>query len=326
MNKHRAKEILSAIVAKRIIVVGDVMLDEYIWGNVNRVSPEAPVIVVDAERYSQVPGGAANVVNNLCALGATGAIVGMVGDDPAAGKLRSVLEGEGADVTGLVTASDRPTTRKTRIIAHSQQVVRVDHERRGSLSDNTKAELICQIERLAESSHAIVLSDYLKGVVSQEIIEACVQIAARCKTPLTGNLKPKTISSKSALTVLTLNLLEASQATGGDPLDTDEQILAAGRQLLELTGSKHVLITRGAHGLSLFSADHPTRPQHVPARPVEVYDVAGAGDTVISALTLALAAGAEPIEAVTLANHAASEAVKKVGVATVSPDEIAQSF
>jgi D-beta-D-heptose 7-phosphate kinase/D-beta-D-heptose 1-phosphate adenosyltransferase len=326
MNKQRAEEILCALTGKRIIVVGDVMLDEYVWGQVNRISPEAPVMVVDAERYSQVPGGAANVLNNLCALGATGAIVGTIGDDPAATQLRAVLESQGADVTGMVVTPDRPTTRKTRIIAHSQQVVRVDHESRGHLSAETTAELIRQIERVAESSDAIVLSDYQKGVVSQEVIEACVRIAKGLKTPLTGNLKPRAISGKSSLTVLTLNLVEASQATGGESLDTEDKLADAGRRLLDLTGSEHVLITRGSQGLSLFSAMHPTRPEHVPARQVEVYDSAGAGDTVISAMTLALTAGAKPIEAVTLANHAASEVVKKVGVATVTADEVAQSF
>lgn len=326
MNKKRATEILANFAGKRVVVVGDVMLDEYVWGQVNRISPEAPVMVVDAERYSHVPGGAANVVNNLCAMGATGLMVGIVGDDAAGKSLAEDLSGEGADTTGLVVDAGRPTTRKTRIIAHSQQVVRVDHEKRGNVSADTIAGLIKSIEKLAETAHAIVLSDYIKGVVSPEIIDACVRISREKNLPLTGNLKPKTISAGSSLTVLTLNLLEASQATGGDPLDTDEKIHAAGRDLVARTGSEHVLITRGSHGLTLVSGVSPGKPQYVPARPVEVYDVAGAGDTVISALTLALAAGATPLEAVTLANHTAAEAVKKVGVATVSPAEILASW
>lgn len=322
MDKLRATEIFAAARGKRIVVVGDIMLDEYIWGQVNRISPEAPVMVVDAERYSQVPGGAANVLNNLCCLGATGAIVGTIGDDNAARQLRALLGGEGADVTGLVAAGDRPTTRKTRIIAHSQQVVRVDHESRRPLPEETVRDLVEQIERLTQQAHAIILSDYLKGVVSRQVIAACVDLAARRRIPLTGNLKPRTIGPASALTVLTLNLLEASQATGGETLDTEAKISEAGRRLLEKSGSEHVLITRGAQGLNLFSASAPGQRQHVPARPVEVYDVAGAGDTVISTMTLALAAGAGPLEAVTLANCAAAQAVKKVGVATVTPDEV----
>ncbi|HEY3333327.1 MAG TPA: PfkB family carbohydrate kinase [Capsulimonadaceae bacterium] len=326
MNKTRASEILSQFPGRRVIVVGDVMLDEYIWGQVNRISPEAPVMVVDAERYSSVPGGAANVVNNLCALGATGAMVGVIGDDAAGRTLAEALQGEGADTVGLVTATDRPTTRKTRIIAHSQQVVRVDHEKRGSVSAQTAAEIGTVLDQLAETADAIILSDYIKGVVSPEVIEACVRISKQKNIPLTGNLKPKTIGPGSALTVLTLNLLEARQATGDEPLDSDEKVFEAGRALLAETGSAHILITRGSNGLTLVSAASPDAPQHVPARPVEVYDVAGAGDTVISALTLALAVGATALEAVTLANHTAAEAVKKVGVATVSPDEILASW
>jgi D-beta-D-heptose 7-phosphate kinase/D-beta-D-heptose 1-phosphate adenosyltransferase len=300
------------------------MLDEYVWGQVNRISPEAPVMVVDADRYTSVPGGAANVVNNLCALGATGAMVGIVGDDAAGQTLAEALAGEGADTSGLVTVAGRPTTRKTRIIAHSQQVVRVDHEKRGNLSDGALADLLASLERLCETADAIILSDYIKGVVAPEVIAKTVALSRRRSIPLTGNLKPRTISSESALTVLTLNLLEASQATTGDALDSDERLDAAGSELLAKTGSAHILITRGAHGLNLYSAD--AAPQHVPARPVEVYDVAGAGDTVISAMTLALAAGATPLEAVTLANHTAAEAVKKVGVATVSPGEILETW
>jgi rfaE bifunctional protein kinase chain/domain len=326
MNKHRASQILADFAGKRVIVVGDVMLDEYIWGQVNRISPEAPVMVVDADRYSSVPGGAANVVNNLCALGATGAMVGTIGDDEAGRTLTDALAAEGADTSGLLIATDRPTTRKTRIIAHSQQVVRVDHEKRHAHGVNLVGELAACIEKLAETADAILLSDYQKGIVSPDIVAACVRISRDRKIPLTGNLKPRGINETTALTVLTLNLLEASQATGGDPLETDDQVNAAGRDLVTRTGSAHVLITRGSHGLTLFSADSLDKPQHVPARPVEVYDVAGAGDTVISALTLALAAGAKPIEAVTIANHAAAEAVKKVGVATVSPAEVLASF
>ncbi|MDR3709069.1 MAG: PfkB family carbohydrate kinase [Capsulimonadaceae bacterium] len=326
MNKQRAKEIFSLLSGKQIVVVGDVMLDEYIWGKVNRISPEAPVIVVDAERYSQVPGGAANVVNNLCALGATGVIVGTVGDDAAAETLRDSLRGEGADVDGLITLTDRPTTRKTRVIAHSQQIVRVDHEKRGHLGPDIIAKLIDQIERLAANAHAIVLSDYIKGVLGTEVIDASVRIAKERGIPITGNLKPRTITAKTSLTVLTLNLLEAGQAVGAEPLDSDAKVLEAGQELLARTGSEHILITRGSQGLSLFFASHPSSPHHVAARPVEVYDVAGAGDTVISAMTLALAVGATPVEAVTLANRAAAEAVKKVGVATISQAEILASF
>jgi rfaE bifunctional protein kinase chain/domain len=324
MNESRAQEIVGAFAGKRILVVGDVMLDEYIWGQVNRVSPEAPVIVVDAERQSQVPGGAANVVNNLCALGATGMIVGIIGSDTAGASLAGALQTEGADITGLVTASERPTTRKTRIIAHSQQVVRVDHERRAAVSEAMVSRLLEQIETLAPTADAILLSDYQKGVLTPDVISACLVAGQRKSIPVTGNLKPAALTQKTALTAITLNLSEASIATGGRVLSDDRSLEEAGRQLLAQTGSKNVLITRGSQGLTLFSADAPS--QYVPARPVEVYDVAGAGDTVVSTMTLALAAGATMLEAVTIANHAAAEAVKKLGVSTVTPREVLDSF
>ncbi|MGO8669861.1 MAG: bifunctional heptose 7-phosphate kinase/heptose 1-phosphate adenyltransferase [Capsulimonadaceae bacterium] len=324
MTKERAGEILQGFGGKRILVIGDVMLDEYIWGSVNRISPEAPVMVVDAGRYTHVPGGAANVVNNVCALGGAAAVAGVIGDDEAGRALSAALEGEGADVSGLVVVNDRPTTRKTRVIAHSQQVVRIDHERRSRLDEAAAGRLHAEVERLAAGADAILLSDYQKGVLGPEILHACVRFTA--KKPVTGNLKPAALGPHTSLTILTLNLPEARQATRVAALDTEEEIRAAGRALLADTGSSHVLVTRGADGLSLFSADHPDAPVHVPARPVAVYDVAGAGDTVISALTLALAAGATPVEAVTIANYAAAEAVKKVGVATVSREEILSSI
>jgi D-beta-D-heptose 7-phosphate kinase/D-beta-D-heptose 1-phosphate adenosyltransferase len=325
MNRSRAKQIVEAFSGKYVVVVGDIMLDEYVWGSVNRISPEAPVMVVDAARYTQVPGGAGNVVNNLCSLGATGAICGVVGEDEAARYLIEALQAEGAGTSGLIVAGDRPTTRKTRIIAHSQQVVRVDHEKRGALSADVAARLIETIDRIAAKADALLVSDYQKGVVSPSVLAACCRHAKNGK-PVTGNLKPKAIAGGCPLTVLTLNLAEAAQSLGVDSLESNEEVADAGRKLLAISGAQHVLITRGAAGLTLCSAANRDHPAHVPARPVAVYDVAGAGDTVISALTLSLASGATPIEAVTLANHAGAEAVKKVGVATVTAAEILSSF
>ena len=212
-----------------------------------------------------------------------------------------------------------------RSIAHSQQVVRIDNERRTRLQPEAAKRLQTLIEEMAAGADAILLSDYQKGVLDPDLISLCVKLTGG-KKPLTGNLKPAALGGHSSLTVLTLNLLEAKQATGASALDTDEDIVAAGKALLAKTGSANVLITRGSDGLSLFSAESPDSPTHVPARPVAVYDVAGAGDTVISAMTLALAAGATAVEAVTLANYAAAEAVKKVGVATVSRTEILDSI
>jgi len=325
VTRERAEEILDGFKGKRVLVIGDVMLDEYIWGSVNRISPEAPVMVVDADRYSHVPGGAANVVNNICALDGASAVAGVIGDDEGGRALKGALDNEGADTSGLLAVADRPTTRKTRVIAHSQQVVRIDHERRNRLQPETAQRLHSLIAEIAGTADAILLSDYQKGVLGTELIADCVRLAGKAK-PLTGNLKPAALGPHASLTCLTLNLQEARMATGMAALDSEEDILAAGQALLDKTGSANVLVTRGADGLTLFSANAPGKPVHVPAHPVAVYDVAGAGDTVISALTLALASGASSIEAVTIANYAAAEAVKKVGVATVTRAEILASI
>jgi len=326
MNKNRAVEIVSSFARQTIVVIGDVMLDEYIWGEVNRISPEAPVLVVDAKRNSHVPGGAANVANNITALSASSAILGVIGNDAAGHNLLDSLNLSGVGSTGLVFTEDRPTTRKTRIIAHSQQVVRVDHETRAQIQGELLENLMVRLEQLSSIASALILSDYEKGVVTPAVIDACVSIAKARKIPITGNLKPRTITPNCRLTVLTLNRLEAGLALDGGALETDDDVLNAGRKLVERTGCEHVLITLGAKGLILFSASDPNAPFRVPARPVEVYDVAGAGDTTISVLTLALAAGATAAEAVTIANNAAAEVVKKVAVATVSADEVITSF
>ena len=327
MLKVRAEELLNAFSGRRIIVVGDIMLDEYIWGQVNRISPEAPVMVVDAQRYSKVPGGAANVVNNLCALGATGSIVSATGADTCGDELIAALAAEGADTSGIIRLSERPTTRKTRIIAHSQsvnaQVVRVDHEDRSALDASAENALIQQLERLVPTADAVLMSDYQKGVLGARVVQACIAML-RPGQPITGNLKPAALAALGGLygvTVLTMNVHEASLAVGKVSL-LEGEINRAGREILRTTASNHVLITQGDQGLTLFSEETPDHPLHVPPRQVEVYDSAGAGDTVISTLTLALGSGASPEEAVRLANLAASEAVKKVGVATVSRKEI----
>ena len=332
MNKSRAKEILDRFAGKRIIVVGDVMLDEYIWGHVGRISPEAPVMVVEAERYTHVPGGAANVVNNLCALGATGVVVGVIGEDEAGRQLAEALRAEGAETDGLIASSDRPTTRKTRVIAHSQhesqQLVRVDHERRSPIGESLSGKLAAALTDLAARADALLLSDYQKGVLTPKLLDASASLGARHERPVTGNLKPAALAktaSGSPFTMLTLNHFEAAAALERGPIKSAEELQETGRALLSRTGAEHVLITQGAQGLTLFSAG-TDRGEHVPARPVEVYDSAGAGDTVISALTLALACGAAPLEAVQLANYAAAATVKKVGVSTVSREEILEAI
>ena len=327
MEPQRAREILDGFAGKRVLVVGDVMLDEYVWGRVSRVSPEAPVMVVDADHHTFVPGGAANVVNNLCAFGATTAIAGLVGQDGAAQTLTEKLAEEGADTRGLMATTARPTTLKTRVIAHtqqgSQQIVRIDHERRDPLDPDAQARVAAYLEDSIPQCDAVLLSDYQKGLLTRDVVKSAADLARRHGAIITGNLKPQGIKDHCRLTMITLNVFEASEASGfmlGDGAENEGTLREAGRVILRKSGAENVLITRGAHGLTLFGSDGAVTS--IPAHPVEVYDGTGAGDTVISTLTLALAAGATPPEAVALANYAGAVVVKKVGVATASRDEI----
>jgi len=321
MDKQRAEAILNGFTGKKVLVIGDVMLDEYVWGRVSRISPEAPVMVVDADRETYVPGGAANVVNNLCALGGAAFIAGIIGEDGAGAKLVEKLREEGANTEGLISSATRPTTRKTRIIAHSQQVVRVDHEQREEVQGEARALILDYLTSAIPECDAVLLSDYQKGLLGHDMVRVIVEQARGAGKIVTGNLKPQGIGAHTPLTVITLNLSEASQASGLALEGASEDTLReAGQVILRRSGSDHVLITRGAQGLTLFSADGSEAS--VPAHPVEVYDVAGAGDTVISTLTLTLAAGATPAEAITLANCAGAVVVRKVGVATAGREEI----
>ncbi len=327
MNTQRAQEILDQFQDKKVLVVGDVMLDEYVWGKVSRVSPEAPVMVVDADSHTFVPGGAANVVNNVCALGAKALIAGLVGEDGAATTLKEKLVEEGADIAGLISVSERPTTLKTRVIAHTQQgaqqVLRVDHERREGVGAEIQARVMAFLSETVPHCDALLLSDYQKGLLVRDLVRSVADLGRAQGKVITGNLKPKGIASHCRLTMITLNVFEASEASGlllGDGGDDEGTLQAAGRMLLRKSGADNVLITRGAHGLTLFSADGAVF--HLPAHPVEVFDGTGAGDTTITTLTLALAAGATPEEAVTLANAAGAVVVRKLGVATATRAEI----
>lgn len=319
MSLRRLRDIVGRFDQGRILVVGDCMLDHWIWGSVSRISPEAPVPVVDVERSTYTCGGAANVVYNLCSLGAHCSVVGIVGDDDAGGRLRTMLGGQGADVRGLLVDADRPTTTKTRIIAHSQQVVRFDTELRAPLGAAVVEALVASADEHLDTCGGLLISDYNKGVVCSEVVQAFVQAARRKGIPVVAGPKPENVGLFDQVTVIALNEKEAHAATGARAR-SEEEAVAAGRALLQRTGASAVLITRGDRGMSLIEAGR--KPHHVPAHARQVYDVSGAGDTVVSVLTLALLAGATFQEAVQLANCAAAVVVQKVGTATATVDEI----
>jgi rfaE bifunctional protein kinase chain/domain len=299
---------------KRVLVVGDVMLDEWVWGRVTRVSPEAPVPVVAVDDHSFTLGGAGNVANNLRAAGARVAFAGAVGDDAEGRRLLELFDAIEVDRSATIAASDRPTTRKTRIVAHNQQVVRADWESTEPLGGPDRARLCAQIARLAGDCDAVILSDYAKGLFSREIVEA-----TRGASIVTADPKPKNIAMFAGVTLVAPNASEATVATG-IAIKDDASLERAGTALLERLGCRHVVITRGERGMALFGADG-TRLV-VPSVARTVFDVSGAGDTVIAVLTAALAAGATVELALQLANFAAGAVVEKLGTATASPDEI----
>lgn len=322
MKLRRAREIVARFQEGRVLVIGDCMLDHWIWGTVSRISPEAPIPVVDVERSTYTCGGAANVVHNLCSLGARSGMVGVVGDDDAGSRLRSMLSGQGADVAGLLVDPARPTTTKMRVIAHSQQVVRADTELRAPLDDAIVQALIDAVGDDLADYQGLLVSDYNKGVVSPSVVRAFVDAARRKGIPVVAGPKPENVGLFQNITVIALNEKEAHAATGTGARSEEGAVLA-GRDLLRRMGSAAVLITRGDRGMSLIETGR--KPHHVPAHARQVYDVSGAGDTVVSVLTLALVAGATMQEAVQLANYAAAVVVQKVGTATATVEEIVEA-
>ena len=309
-----ARRLFERMRDKRILVVGDVMLDEWVWGTVSRISPEAPVPVVAVNDHSFTLGGAGNVANNLRAIGAHVVFAGAVGDDAEGHRVKKLFDDIEVNHDAVVMVGDRPTTRKTRIVAHNQQVVRADWESVESIGAVDSANLCERVRELAAECDAVVLSDYAKGLFTRELVEA-----VRAAPIVTVDPKPRNIALFDGVTVLAPNATEAAAATGIAIRD-DASLERAGRALLERLGCRYVVVTRGERGMALFGGDG-TRVL-VPSVARTVYDVSGAGDTVIAVLTAALAADASIEMALQLANFAAGAVVEKLGTATASPDEI----
>ncbi len=317
------RELLRTIAAfrgRRVLVVGDLMLDQYIRGSVSRISPEAPVPVVRVTGESFIPGGAGNVVSNLAALGAAVSVVGVVGEDEAGRRLLDHFRAGGADVEGVCVDVERQTTQKCRVVAERQQAVRFDRETVGPPSHATETRLLASLAEELAKADAVILSDYGKGVIGPRLLAAAIPAARRRRLPITVDPKPEHFRKYRGVTCVTPNTAEAWACMRREPRAGQEAIVALGRDILKTLNSRSVLITRGADGMSLF--EDGGRQTHIPTVAREVFDVSGAGDTVISTLTLALAAGASLPRAAVLANQAAGIVVGKLGTATVSPDEL----
>jgi len=323
LTKTRASEILQTLRERKVLVLGDVMLDEFVWGDVTRISPEGPVPVVDVRRESVHLGGAANVLANLIALGAHGWVVGVVGNDPAGERLREELRQlhSGGDGAVIVDETRRSTT-KTRIVAHSQLVVRADRESRAPVSGKVEEQIVSRLkEKLAEAD-AFVVSDYDKGVITPAILREVLPFAYE-RVPVLVDPKLRNFSSYRPATLITPNHHEALRMSDTED-HSDDGSHDAARIIQQKLGCDAVLITRGDRGMMLLEAGG--EPVYVGTAAREVYDVTGAGDTVIATLAGALAAGATMLEAATLANHAAGVVVGKVGTATSTASELLATF
>lgn len=319
-ESKRLCRVVDRFLKTRILVVGDVMLDHYVWGNVSRISPEAPVPVVSVTRENVLLGAATNVVNNIHSLGGNVSLCGVIGPDDAGRQLIQMLGTEGIGTDGLIVEEGRPTTIKTRVIAHSQQVVRFDRETKNGIQPETHERIFEFVKRkVREGLDALVLSDYSKGVVTKELVKDIVTLARKKDIIVSVDPKVNHFGMYSGVTILTPNAKEASIGSKID-IEDDQTLIKAGALLLKQLKCSAVLITRGEHGMSLFERNG--RITHIPTVAQEVFDVTGAGDTVISTLTLAMAAGANVIDAARISNYAAGIVVGVVGTGTVNPKEL----
>ncbi len=317
-----ASDLLSRLPGRNLLVVGDLMLDHFLVGAVDRISPEAPVPVVRFDHESFRLGGAANVAHNAAALGARVHVVGIVGEDDAGGWIRADLAKLGIDSSGVVSDRQRRTTRKLRVVtSRNQQVARIDYEDDREAQGDLETAVVSRIEQLSTSADAILISDYLKGAVSRGVAAGAIAAAKRRGIPLLVDPKVPHIDYYSGASVITPNHHEAEAVTHMRIRSSGEAIAAA-RRFRERAQCDSVLITRGEHGMTLLGSDVETE---LPAEAREVADVTGAGDTVVATLALALAAGASLIDAARLANRAASLVVGKFGPATVSISELGKS-
>lgn len=327
---RRVRALLRSARRRRFLVVGDVLLDQFIWGDVRRISPEAPVPVVEFQRENFMAGGAANVARNLTALGGAATLFGVVGRDASSTALTGLLAADAVDCGGLVSVTDRPTGLKTRVIAHQQHVVRIDRERRAPLAAADARRLVDGVVAALDGSDAVLVGDYGKGVVFPELLEVLRRECRARAIWLSADPKPVNTVDLSGMSLVTPNRKEAFELAGiedsmhaANPLE-DRPLRAVVEKLLDSLRPAVLLITLGSQGMLV--CQRGARPFHIPTVAREVFDVSGAGDTVIASFTLAIAAGASPVEAAVFSNHAAGVVVGKMGTATVTPRELADSF
>ncbi|HBH96172.1 MAG TPA: D-glycero-beta-D-manno-heptose-7-phosphate kinase [Candidatus Omnitrophica bacterium] len=319
LNPERLRRLIAAFSKPKILVVGDCMLDEFIWGQVNRISPEAPVPVVWVQSESVMPGGAANVANNIRSLGGRVQMAGVIGTDPWGDTLVETLTKRGIGTEGLLREPSRATTVKTRVIAHHQQVVRVDRESRPALNPAIVKRMAGAVRKQLEMVDAVIIEDYGKRVITRELLQQVVPLMRSRRKLITVDPKEEHFDLYQEVTAITPNRAEAS-AMVGRRLETEQEVRQAGGELVRRLRCEAVVMTLGEDGMCVM--EQHGRCTRIPTVAQEVFDVAGAGDTVIATLTLALASGASMPEAAVLANYAAGIVVGKLGVATAAPEEL----
>ena len=317
---RRLAALLERFPRRRVLVVGDLMLDQFVRGKVSRISPEAPVPVVAVTEDSCMPGGAGNVCCNLAALGASVSLVSVLGEDDAGRQLLAELRARGMDTSGIVPDPARVTTQKCRVVADHQQVVRFDRETAQPLSPALQKALAERLRRAAADADALVISDYGKGVITEAMVRAALRAAHAHGVPVLVDPKVEHFRRYRGVDCITPNSAEAWGGMRLAPRPGEDAVRQLGRRILKTLRVRSVLITRGEKGMTLFQSSGS--PRHIPARAREVYDVTGAGDTVVSVMALGLASGARPYEAAVLANAAAGVVVGKLGTATTTRDEI----
>ena len=326
LDRKKLGEILVSVSKIRLLVIGDVMLDQFVWGRVNRISPEAPVPIVDFNRESMMPGGAANVARNVVALGGSVELASVVGKDAAGRALRNLIASENIKLSCILSCAKRQTTTKMRVVADQQQMVRVDRETRSEIDVETTHQLLNKLEKILPKIDAIIIADYGKGVITQSLLNSIRRSCNKSKIWVSVDPKPIHPIDISGFSLITPNRKEAFELAGisdeqraKDPL-ADLPLLASVRQIQMKLKPSILLVTLGELGMLLCQPG--TSPIHIPTVAKKVFDVSGAGDTVIAAFTLAAAAGASPLEAAVFSNQAAGIVVVKRGTSTVSPKEL----
>ena len=323
MQRSEIEKILKRFNSCNIAVLGDVMLDEFCWGKVDRISPEAPVPIVQVRKETWRPGGAANVASNLVALGAKAHIFGIVGDDGAGRRLAEELEKDKIGTEGLIIDSGRRTSVKTRIIGHKQQMIRVDRENTEAIDYERQKAILNTLFHMADELDGVIVSDYAKGVIVESLLKEVTDKFKKMGKFVSIDPKLKNFGIYKKPTIITPNTKEA-ESTLGRVFESEEDVLKGGQDLLKQTGSDAILITRSEQGMSLFEKGRS--PVTIPTRALDVYDVTGAGDTVIATFSLALAAGCSMTEAAEVANLAAGVVVGLVGTAAATTEQVLDHY